>query len=74
MTFIYALPGVGGFNECNWPLGRLVRHDDCARGSEHAADPMADRDLGIGDLRGAMPRIWRTLSCNAYMPHMPECM
>src|SRR5579859_7525057 len=23
---------------------------------------------------GAMPRICRTLSCNAYMPYMPECM
>jgi hypothetical protein len=22
----------------------------------------------------AMPRIWRTLSCRAYMPYMPECM
>ena len=22
----------------------------------------------------AMPRICRTLSCNAYMPYMPECM
>src|SRR5205085_5125159 len=22
----------------------------------------------------AMPRIWRTLSCSAYMPYMPECM
>jgi len=23
---------------------------------------------------GAVPRIWRTLSCSAYMPYMPECM
>ena len=23
---------------------------------------------------GAIPRIWRTLSCNAHMPYMPECM
>ena len=23
---------------------------------------------------GAVPRIWRTLSCKAYMPYMPECM
>ena len=22
----------------------------------------------------AVPRIWRTLSCSAYMPYMPECM
>jgi hypothetical protein len=35
---------------------------------------MTDRNLGAGDLRGAVPRIWRTLSCNAYMPYMPECM
>jgi hypothetical protein len=23
---------------------------------------------------GAVPRIWRTLSCNAYMPYMRECI
>jgi hypothetical protein len=23
---------------------------------------------------GAGPRIWRTLSCNAYMPYIPECV
>ena len=23
---------------------------------------------------GAVPRIWRTLSCSAYMPYLPECM
>ena len=27
-----------------------------------------------GTCAGAMPRIWRTLSCSAYMPYMPECM
>ena len=26
----------------------------------------------LGIWAGAMPRIWRTLFCNAYMPHMPE--
>jgi hypothetical protein len=56
------------------PLRRLVRHDDRAASGEHAADAMADRDLGAGDLGGAVPRIWRTLSCSAYMPYMPECM
>jgi len=30
---------------------RLVRHDDRARGGEHAADTVADRDLGVEDLR-----------------------
>jgi hypothetical protein len=43
-------------------LRRLVRHNDGAGGGKHAADAVADRDLGIGDLGGAMPRIWRTLS------------
>src|SRR6266851_9001971 len=33
-------------------LGRLVRHDDGPGGGEHAADAMADRDLGAGDLGG----------------------
>ena len=33
-------------------LGRFVRHDDCAGGGEHAADAVADRDLGAGDLGG----------------------
>jgi hypothetical protein len=55
-------------------LELLIRHDDRAGGGEHAAHTVADGDLGIGDLGGAMPRIWRTLSCNAYMPYMPECM
>ena len=27
-----------------------------------------------GICAGAMPRICRTLSCNAYMPYMPECI
>jgi acetyl-CoA acetyltransferase len=31
---------------------RLVRHDDRARGGEHAAHTVADRDLGAGDLGG----------------------
>ena len=52
-------------------LGRLVRYDDRTGGGEHAADAVADRDLGAGDLGGAVPRIWRTLSCKAYMP---ECV
>ena len=30
---------------------RLVGHDDGARGGEHAAATLADRDLSIGDLR-----------------------
>jgi len=30
--------------------------------------------LAPGTWAGAMPRIWRTLSCKAYMPYMPECM
>jgi len=31
---------------------RLVRHDDRAGGGKHAADAVADRDPGIGDLAG----------------------
>jgi DNA-binding transcriptional LysR family regulator len=31
---------------------RLIRHDDRAGGGEHAAHALADRDPGIGDLRG----------------------
>ena len=30
--------------------------------------------LASGIWAGAVPRIWRTLSCSAYMPYMPECM
>ena len=45
--------------EVPWPRSRLlavalslhiVRHDDRAAGGEHAADAVADRDLGAGDL------------------------
>ena len=32
-----------------------------AGGGEHAAHAVAVRDLGIGDLGGVVPRIWRTL-------------
>jgi hypothetical protein len=31
---------------------RLLRHDDRAGGGEHAAEAVADRDLGVRDLRG----------------------
>ncbi len=27
-----------------------------------------------GTCAGAVPRIWRTLSCKACVPYMPECM
>src|ERR1700736_5392673 len=33
-------------------LRRLVRHDYGAGGGEHAADAVADRDFGAGDLGG----------------------
>ena len=33
-------------------LGRFIRHDDGAACGEHAADAVADRDPGIGDLDG----------------------
>jgi hypothetical protein len=36
--------------------------------------PWQTEILAPGIWAGAMPRIWRTLSCNAYMPYMPECM
>ena len=36
--------------------------------------PWQTEILASGTCAGAMPRIWRTLSCNAYMPYMPECM
>jgi hypothetical protein len=35
----------------------LIRHDDRAAGGEHAADAVADRDLGAGIFTGAVPRI-----------------
>ena len=41
----------------------LIRHDDRAGGGEHAADAVADRDPGVGDLGGGAARIWRALSC-----------
>jgi hypothetical protein len=36
--------------------------------------PWQTEILAPGICAGASPRIWRTLSCNAYMPYMPECM
>src|SRR5271170_716090 len=36
--------------------------------------PWQTEILAPGIWAGAVPRIWRTLSCNAYMPYMPECM
>jgi hypothetical protein len=43
----------------------VIGHDDRAGGREHAAHAMADRDFGPRIWAGAVPRIWRTLSCNA---------
>ena len=34
------------------PLTAARRNDYCARRGEHAADAVADRDLGVGDLGG----------------------
>ena len=50
---------------------QFVRHDAGAGGGEHTAHTMADQDLAPGIWAGAVPRIWRMLSYNAYMP---ECM
>jgi hypothetical protein len=36
--------------------------------------PWQTEILAPGIWAGAVPRIWRTLSCNAYMPYMPECI
>jgi hypothetical protein len=36
--------------------------------------PWQTEILAPGICAGAVPRIWRTLSCKAYMPYMPECM
>jgi hypothetical protein len=36
--------------------------------------PWQTEILAPGIWAGATPRIWRTLSCSAYMPYMPECM
>jgi len=36
--------------------------------------PWQTEILAPGIRAGAVPRIWRTLSCKAYMPYMPECM
>jgi hypothetical protein len=36
--------------------------------------PWQTEILAPGICAGAVPRIWRTLSCSAYMPYMPECM
>jgi hypothetical protein len=46
-------------------LRRLVRHDDRAGGGEHTADTVTNGDFGVGIWVGAVPRIWRTLSCSA---------
>jgi hypothetical protein len=36
--------------------------------------PWATEILAPATWAAAVPRIWRTLSCSAYMPYMPECM
>jgi len=36
--------------------------------------PWQTEILAPGIWAGAVPRIWRTLSCRAYMPYIPECM
>jgi hypothetical protein len=36
--------------------------------------PWQTETLAPGIWAGAVPRIWRTLSCSAYMPYIPECM
>src|SRR4051812_30854327 len=36
--------------------------------------PWQTEILAPGTCAGATPRIWRTLSCSAYMPYMPECI
>ena len=55
-------------------LGPLVRHDDRAGGGEHAADAVADRDLGIGDLRrGGAAHLAHALLQGVHAD-MPECM
>ena len=36
--------------------------------------PWQTEILAPGTWAGAVPRIWRTLSCRAYMPYIPECM
>jgi hypothetical protein len=48
-------PCMGAINRScrTCPFSRqLIQHDYGARGREHAADAVADRDLGIGDLGG----------------------
>src|SRR5688572_5119421 len=36
--------------------------------------PSAIETWAPGTWAGAMPRSWRTLSCSAYIPYIPECM
>ena len=55
--------------------GRLVRQDDRARWRRTCRRRRGrPRSCAPGTCAGAVPRIWRTLSCRAYMPYMPECM
>jgi hypothetical protein len=51
-------------------LRRLVRHDDGAGGGEHAADAVADRDLGVGDLgRGGAAHLAHALLKRVHAVH-----
>ena len=36
--------------------------------------PWHTESLAPGTWAGAVPRIYLTLSCSAYMPYMPECI
>src|SRR5208337_150385 len=47
----WAFGGRRLFKEIRLTSRHLVRHDDRAGGGEHAADAVADRDPGAGDLR-----------------------
>jgi hypothetical protein len=44
---------------------RLVRHDDVPEAANMPPTPWQTEIFALGIWAGAMPRIWRTLSCSA---------
>ena len=61
-------------------LRRLVCHDASfvmmivPLAANMPPTPWQTEIFAPGTWAGAVPRIWRTLSCKAYMPYIPECM
>ena len=56
------------------PIGASLEMMVVPEAANMPPTPWQTEILASGIWAGTMPRIWRMLSCNAYMPYMPECM